>query len=687
MISRSSQSVAGAEGVQEAARVAGPERDAQDVGGVQQGCRLLEGQPLGHGRGTYASCGRPLPSAARARSRRSSIDADRAWSADEVWDTADRIAHLARAATAPPPGQGRAAGGGVRRERRPESRIAHLGGLRSGASVVADQQPPRRGRGGLPARGRRRRPRDRRTRHRRTGPGRGRAGRPVRGAGRGATRTGTRWLAAAPAGPPPDDVPIVPNLLFTSGTTGTPEGHPPAAQRVPACGRSWAEFVEATLANRFVGLGRHLVVAPAAPHRPAQRRAGPRRRHPDRRAPPVRRRAPRSRRSSAGRSASTTARAHPPGPAARPARRATAAQHDVSSLQLVFLTGAACPVDVKRAIIEWWGPVVLEAYGATEVGVTTLDHQRRTGSPTPARSAARWRPTRRSWSTRPAPSCPPGTGGPPLLPRRHRPRHRLRGRPRADRRRAPLPRRLHAGRDRHRRRRRLGVDHRPLLRHGRDRRGQRVPGRDGAGPRRPPRRGRRGRHRPPPPRPRRAARRPGGAGRPRRAAADRRAPGAGARSGFALQVPARDPPRRRPRTATPSASSTSAPCGSERSEHRPSDRIGGVRTIRGGPMGSTYANVTVVGAGIDEVAGRPRRDRCAPRRQRPRRGRVLAPRRGRGDGRRRSPPLRLSEVLEVPVVDVRRLRRRLRCTSRCSSAARWRPTPWRRPPASRSWAR
>jgi acyl-coenzyme A synthetase/AMP-(fatty) acid ligase len=43
---------------------------------------------------------------------------------------------------------------------------------------------------------------------------------------------------------------------------------------------------------------------------------------------------------------------------------------EVSSLRLVFLTGAACPVDVKRQIIDWWGPVVLEAYGATEVGVT-----------------------------------------------------------------------------------------------------------------------------------------------------------------------------------------------------------------------------------------------------------------------------------------------------------------------------
>lgn len=46
------------------------------------------------------------------------------------------------------------------------------------------------------------------------------------------------------------------------------------------------------------------------------------------------------------------------------------AKYDVSSLQLVSHTGAACPVDVKRRMIEWFGPVLLEAYGATESGTT-----------------------------------------------------------------------------------------------------------------------------------------------------------------------------------------------------------------------------------------------------------------------------------------------------------------------------
>lgn len=44
--------------------------------------------------------------------------------------------------------------------------------------------------------------------------------------------------------------------------------------------------------------------------------------------------------------------------------------YDVSSLQFVGHTGAACPVDVKRQMIDWFGPVLLEAYGATEAGTT-----------------------------------------------------------------------------------------------------------------------------------------------------------------------------------------------------------------------------------------------------------------------------------------------------------------------------
>jgi long-chain acyl-CoA synthetase len=36
------------------------------------------------------------------------------------------------------------------------------------------------------------------------------------------------------------------------------------------------------------------------------------------------------------------------------------------SLKGVFHTGAPCPPDVKRAMIEWWGPVFFDFYGASE---------------------------------------------------------------------------------------------------------------------------------------------------------------------------------------------------------------------------------------------------------------------------------------------------------------------------------
>lgn len=41
---------------------------------------------------------------------------------------------------------------------------------------------------------------------------------------------------------------------------------------------------------------------------------------------------------------------------------------DVSSLQTVAHTGSACPPEVKRSMIEWLGPVLVESYGGSELG-------------------------------------------------------------------------------------------------------------------------------------------------------------------------------------------------------------------------------------------------------------------------------------------------------------------------------
>jgi long-chain acyl-CoA synthetase len=45
---------------------------------------------------------------------------------------------------------------------------------------------------------------------------------------------------------------------------------------------------------------------------------------------------------------------------------------DASSLALVLHGAAPISPDVKRAMIEWWGPVLVEYWGATESGVCTL---------------------------------------------------------------------------------------------------------------------------------------------------------------------------------------------------------------------------------------------------------------------------------------------------------------------------
>ena len=43
-------------------------------------------------------------------------------------------------------------------------------------------------------------------------------------------------------------------------------------------------------------------------------------------------------------------------------------RYDVSSLEWVVHAAAPCPPGVKRAMIEWWGPIINERYGATEIG-------------------------------------------------------------------------------------------------------------------------------------------------------------------------------------------------------------------------------------------------------------------------------------------------------------------------------
>lgn len=47
-------------------------------------------------------------------------------------------------------------------------------------------------------------------------------------------------------------------------------------------------------------------------------------------------------------------------------------RYDLSSLRFVAHAAAPCPAELKRAMIAWWGPVIYEYYGSTEMGNVTF---------------------------------------------------------------------------------------------------------------------------------------------------------------------------------------------------------------------------------------------------------------------------------------------------------------------------
>jgi long-chain acyl-CoA synthetase len=66
------------------------------------------------------------------------------------------------------------------------------------------------------------------------------------------------------------------------------------------------------------------------------------------------------------------------------------AAHDLSSLRAVVHAAAPCPPEVKRRMIDWWGPILLEYYGGSETGTVVactsaewLAHPGTVGHPLP----------------------------------------------------------------------------------------------------------------------------------------------------------------------------------------------------------------------------------------------------------------------------------------------------------------
>jgi long-chain acyl-CoA synthetase len=47
-------------------------------------------------------------------------------------------------------------------------------------------------------------------------------------------------------------------------------------------------------------------------------------------------------------------------------------RYDLSSVEFVASTGSPCPPEVKKQMIDWWGPVINECYASSEAGFITL---------------------------------------------------------------------------------------------------------------------------------------------------------------------------------------------------------------------------------------------------------------------------------------------------------------------------
>ncbi len=175
------------------------------------------------------------------------------------------------------------------------------------------------------------------------------------------------WLRSGSDSPPPEDVCPLPNMLYTSGTTGVPKGTelPPT---MFAGGSTVQEHIAALQESRYAKLGTHLVLGPLYHTGPLSGMrsllAG---------VPSVvmgRFDAEATLRAISDYRAESTLMVPTHFIRLLDLPSEIRARYDVSSMRRVVHTGSKCPVDVKRAMIDWWGPVFIEAYGATEVGTT-----------------------------------------------------------------------------------------------------------------------------------------------------------------------------------------------------------------------------------------------------------------------------------------------------------------------------
>ena len=197
----------------------------------------------------------------------------------------------------------------------------------------------------------------------------------------------SEWLESGSPETSPDKVTPLPNLLYTSGTTGLPKGTelPPT---MFAGGSTMTEHIVGLSQSGFANFGTHLVVGPMYHTGPlsgmrlltlgipsvilgrfdAESTLAAIEKHKTESAVMV--------------------PTHFVRMLALP--NETKKKYDVSSMKFAAHTGAKCPVDVMRSMIDWWGPIFRDAYGASEVGTVCaitseewLDHPGSVGKAIP----------------------------------------------------------------------------------------------------------------------------------------------------------------------------------------------------------------------------------------------------------------------------------------------------------------
>jgi acyl-CoA synthetase (AMP-forming)/AMP-acid ligase II len=172
------------------------------------------------------------------------------------------------------------------------------------------------------------------------------------------------WLAGADPAPAPVGRPARPPLVYTSGTTGRARGTEVRWAQGPAADS--AAYLEALSARPGFPPGTHLVCGPLQHNGPLTSL-----RHLAAGRPVVilgrfdaeafLRQVERHRVTS-----SVMVPTHFTRLVALP--KEVRERCDVSSLVQISHTGSACPPEVKRAMIEWFGPILTESYGASEAG-------------------------------------------------------------------------------------------------------------------------------------------------------------------------------------------------------------------------------------------------------------------------------------------------------------------------------